>query len=677
MSSKTHKEYSIEKIINLKLTKNLFIVFVVLFLIASFFILDTRRRLEVSELDTYISQVTSQYKLSEKNISDATKLFESDYTNRAYAVDYILSNYNKPITIEELNRVKNLMYVDYIFLVDKNGYITHSTDQGYVGKNELEIERCKPFWPLIKGTSQQTYAIQYNGKSILYDTPNVYISVKSNIPNVSVVQIAVPYSTYENFINPYKIENVIRHIPTIFEQAIFAVDATTGEILSITENNVQYIFFDEDDTDLEFLEKLKNNQSKYTNHMNNTRMHLQTVQMDNYIFGACVNTSYVYSQALKEIIILALMLLMIMLCTYLMIKNIIKHYIIKDIIIIDENLKKFMSGHTDVKFDLGFCKEVNNLSHMLNEWMSSYNLKSVKMTQLISKIDNKIASFECLPVIQRVFYSENLVNFLGISKEEMEKLSNNPLKFEEYIKTLTQNKNENDIIQIGQHFINIKYFNKGNEFYGVVFDKTNDITQIEELEEKLTKAKSDSFKDPLTNLANRRYMEEYITDILKLKEYGTMMIFDLDNFKLVNDNEGHQAGDRLLMEFADCLRISFSKEDLIARMGGDEFVVFIKEQLSNEAISIKCEKALKIIRNRLYAYGRNYNISASIGVSKSSSKVSTFEKLYKNTDVALYIAKGNGKNTYYINDKNIECKNGGNCKVCTKQCELYDKLKES
>lgn len=123
----------------------------------------------------------------------------------------------------------------------------------------------------------------------------------------------------------------------------------------------------------------------------------------------------------------------------------------------------------------------------------------------------------------------------------------------------------------------------------------------------------------------------------------------MDNFKLINDKEGHPIGDQVLKKFANCLQSCFGKEELIARMGGDEFAVFTQTKLSREGISDKLEYLLQLIRIQLGDYHKRYGFSVSMGVAYVDDYTNSYDDLYRCADDALYVAKRHGKNRFYIN----------------------------
>ncbi|MEG2639860.1 MAG: GGDEF domain-containing protein, partial [Clostridiales bacterium] len=149
--------------------------------------------------------------------------------------------------------------------------------------------------------------------------------------------------------------------------------------------------------------------------------------------------------------------------------------------------------------------------------------------------------------------------------------------------------------------------------------------------------------DQMTKLLNRTSAEEMITQQLNAHNgLHAMMMLDIDNFKGINDSRGHIMGDIVIQAVAKNLREFFRQNDIVARMGGDEFAVFIddipKRKLAEEKASDLCKKLSHITINN-----ENMMISCSIGVVISDQENDTFASLYRDADKALYNAKCNGK----------------------------------
>jgi len=154
-------------------------------------------------------------------------------------------------------------------------------------------------------------------------------------------------------------------------------------------------------------------------------------------------------------------------------------------------------------------------------------------------------------------------------------------------------------------------------------------------------------KDALTGLLNRASIRRLFAE--SLEEHKAMntgfafFLIDIDNFKYINDNFGHQEGDKVLIRFGNAIQACFRTSDLIGRLGGDEFVVMMKNGPLHTAIEEKAEMLRKELEKVCDASGTAY-VSASIGISEYPSDGKTIDELYRNADTAMYRAKNKGKN---------------------------------
>lgn len=155
--------------------------------------------------------------------------------------------------------------------------------------------------------------------------------------------------------------------------------------------------------------------------------------------------------------------------------------------------------------------------------------------------------------------------------------------------------------------------------------------------------------DPLTQLYNRSELERRLTHYFSVSETrcGMFLMLDVDDFKSVNDKFGHQRGDSVLRRVASILKNCFRSEDFICRMGGDEFAVFVPEQLSAEQVSLR----MHTILSRLSFQAEQLTLSCSIGICLAPEYGTSFLELYHHADIALLIAKRLGKNQYQIYGK--------------------------
>ncbi|MEG1868886.1 MAG: GGDEF domain-containing protein [Clostridiales bacterium] len=165
--------------------------------------------------------------------------------------------------------------------------------------------------------------------------------------------------------------------------------------------------------------------------------------------------------------------------------------------------------------------------------------------------------------------------------------------------------------------------------------------------------------DGLTNLYNRAAIEEKIKDTLKNKTsqmYG-LAIIDVDNLKEVNDTLGHIQGDHAIIAFADILGNYFGDDDIVGRIGGDEFIVFLKNYQNKKEIQATMDILIKKLSSLHTGENNNYHLHGSIGIALRNSLDDSFESLYKKADTALYFVKRHGKNNYEFYSDYMETEN--------------------
>ncbi|MGD9601676.1 MAG: EAL domain-containing protein [Gammaproteobacteria bacterium] len=187
-----------------------------------------------------------------------------------------------------------------------------------------------------------------------------------------------------------------------------------------------------------------------------------------------------------------------------------------------------------------------------------------------------------------------------------------------------------------------------------VLGTTHDITERKRSEDEIERL---AFFDPLTLLPNRRYFKERLDAAVALaqrREFaGALLYLDLDHFKKINDTLGHSAGDRLLVEASERIRQQLRQEDVVARIGGDEFVVMLGD-LSMDAQH--CAQQARTVANKIRAeLSRPFMldddelyVTSTIGIAVFPEHHDSSEELLKMADAAMYRGKTEGRNTVFF-----------------------------
>lgn len=187
------------------------------------------------------------------------------------------------------------------------------------------------------------------------------------------------------------------------------------------------------------------------------------------------------------------------------------------------------------------------------------------------------------------------------------------------------------------------------------------VKQSEELRTINQQFKQLSITDPLTGLYNRRHFEDLIeAEIAMSIRYGdisSLIIIDIDFFKHVNDNYGHQSGDIVLKEIASLLRKNMRKTDTLCRIGGEEFVAFCKRSTKETVIKIADKLRCFVAKHQFDIGYKKIDITISIGIATIQKEMTADDKksIFKHADIALYYCKNNGRNmTQHYSDIPIE-----------------------
>lgn len=170
---------------------------------------------------------------------------------------------------------------------------------------------------------------------------------------------------------------------------------------------------------------------------------------------------------------------------------------------------------------------------------------------------------------------------------------------------------------------------------------------INTLEEKLNRLKRQAFSDTLTGLGNRRWLAEVVgSEIARSRREQkplSVIVLDIDHFKSINDEFGHDAGDEVLVTIAETAKRVLRPYDLVARLGGEEFCAFLPGTSLKEAVQI-AERLREAIAALQVETLRSRRVTASFGVHEGNILREHFKDMLRIADEYLYQAKGEGRN---------------------------------
>ncbi len=187
--------------------------------------------------------------------------------------------------------------------------------------------------------------------------------------------------------------------------------------------------------------------------------------------------------------------------------------------------------------------------------------------------------------------------------------------------------------------------------HSVAVGQMTDITcQKNEMQTLMQKAQHDELTGLLNKSATRRFVESSLTG----GSLCALYIIDVDHFKCINDSLGHLFGDTVLFEVGSCLKKLFRSSDIVGRIGGDEFLILLKDAGGPALIQDKAEMLNRALNRTLCSENGEYTISGSIGVSVYPKDGTTYGELFGKADAALYRAKRSGRNSCVIYQSGME-----------------------
>jgi diguanylate cyclase (GGDEF)-like protein len=259
------------------------------------------------------------------------------------------------------------------------------------------------------------------------------------------------------------------------------------------------------------------------------------------------------------------------------------------------------------------------------------------IVNIVSTIDDK--DLDSIEHTKEAFYN----TYKELAKESLTSYETTNDKFEQLAllqeKTLQECTHEEiDLLTLTTKF---------NEIQSHMTDEVKKANKIiKELSTKVKILEETSNIDSLTKVFNRRALTSYLSETCSNTDIPYtlhILMLDIDNFKDINDNYGHIAGDKILIFIANILRKTLRDGDKIFRYGGEEFTIILNRN-SDEECELIANRVLKLISlNKLIYMGQNISVTASIGLTKLV-KGDTPDSLLSRADKALYKSKHNGKN---------------------------------
>jgi diguanylate cyclase (GGDEF)-like protein len=326
-------------------------------------------------------------------------------------------------------------------------------------------------------------------------------------------------------------------------------------------------------------------------------------------------------------------------------RKVAKNYLIRGFLLADGNKKLFVSGDVDLKVPKSNVKkDINDitLKDLLEKEafvipIEFYRQNRVEIYDLYVFLDKEKLKkmFVNLKIKYLIFYFMIIGAIFFTLNYMVQYYLINPLL---RLKLYAQKK------EIEPKFIPIKEIEDIRDALKESFEK------LDRIIDNLYKS---SITDFLTGLGNKKLLLKEVEKRIKKEEKFCLVFLDLDNFKEINDFYGHSVGDALIIEVANELKKFIHSDELITRIGGDEFVLLLND-CDTLKLNKRLNELLKLLNKKWIIRNYELSTSASVGVAIFPHDGKSFDELLKNADIAMYEAKHRGRNKYVIFNTDVK-----------------------
>lgn len=532
-------------------------------------------------------------------------------------------------SVEELREIAASVEVDEIHIFDATGRIIAGTHPQYYNYTFDSGEQIMFFKPMLEDKTLKL--VQDIVPNTAEEKPMQYSALWSN-NNEFIVQVGM---------EPVHViavtqKNELSYIFSLFrvnpEVSYYAIDAQTGEVVG--SSDLENIGCNLTEIGLE-LDDIANDEVRFHAKINGQPSFCVFKKIGSNYVGRVILSRNLYQRIPAIMLILLICLTTIALILANAVIRYMDRYVINEIHDVNKKLKAIANGNLEETVDIQGSIEFAELSKYIDVMVKSLLDSNKKMSYVLSKTNLYIGVYEYNKHMDKIRFTDYIPKILSLAPEKVKQLSSNIGKFEEFINQIRKNpiSDEQGVYQIGEQYVRLEEIGSDDERFGVVVDVTTEIMKRRELE-----AERDI--DLLTGLYNRRGLDTQLANLFSTPEklgHSAVIMIDADGLKEINDTYGHEMGDIYLKKLSELINSFDTKSSIAARQGGDEFVLFLYDYESNEALN-KTMESLTYLQNHSSAQlTENLNVSLRFSFGYCLTNESTdYQKLLKEADEKMY-----------------------------------------
>lgn len=534
--------------------------------------------------------------------------------------------------IDEINKIAQFLEVDEIHFFDATGRIFTGTHPEYYNLTMDSGEQIGFFKPML--TDKSLSLVQEVMPNTAESKPMQY-SARWSENGTFIVQVGMEPVNVLKVTEKNELSYIFSLLRVNTGVSFYAIDKETGEIMGATASEDVGKHCEELGFDVNEIISRGSGFHSYVKGVNSFCVF--TTESDNLV-GRVVEAETLYHNIWLNMLALAICLLLIALILIVAVTKYMDKHVLRGIYDINKKLSAITEGNLDETVDVKTCLEFAELSSHSNEMIKSLLEGTQKISYVLNKTDVPIGVYEYNKMMTKVRFTEHVPEILGFCGQQAEEMFSDNKKFIAFIEDLKKNPmdNEADVYCLQNKkgtYLRLEELTKNNEVFGIVIDVTEEIQRRKQIEEERD-------LDLLTGLYNRRGLENRFAELFEHPEqlkHCAMVMVDTDCLKEINDTYGHDIGDVYLCKIAGVLRSYGPNGCVIARQGGDEFVLFLYQYENMEELENTIKKLGYIQDNSIAHLSDNISVPLRFSYGYVIAKdESDYEKLLKEADEQMY-----------------------------------------
>lgn len=584
-----------------------------------------------------ISRTLDNNTLELENLKES---LSEDYLTRAYAFAYIIEqNPDVLNSQEELQRITELLNVDELHVIDENGILFAGNIPLYFGMDFHSTEQTSEFLSILDDPDGSlVQEIRPNGyEQKVFQYIGVARQDKKGIVQIGMAPTRMLEAQKRN-----ELSYILAKIPMDTGGTLFAIDKETKKILAHSDASLQ----GEDMKALGFTEKNLNDfdHGGFLGRGSEKTFYVLK-EYEGIMLGLGKEEKVLYEERNRQSLLVSVYLIVSCLMVIVLINLLLKRIIVDGIYKIMGEITRITEGNLNTVVKVESNPEFKNLSSGINQMVQGILEASGKVSKIIDGVDMQIGVFEIENDKQEVMATAKLGEIMGWPPEEAREIYADKDRFAKALANVMGRplEGEDGIYQLtasGKRWVKIQMSSELRGQYGVVTDVTDEVLDKQKIQHERD-------YDSLTGLCNIDTLKREAESILEGGDVGcaAMVMLDLDNFKGVNDQYGHDFGDEYLRRCAMILKAFNGEKGIAARRSGDEFCIFLHHHESRPEIMNRMEEFYISLREEvlLFPDGTRGTLSISAGVAWYDETLKSYGTLLKAADYALYDAKNSGK----------------------------------